>query len=121
MVRVEMGIQNLGLQCSSLWVVLTTGVTTLTPFIQYYTNKRGYVPLIVLLCTLLALFVLLISSRPSMAVSDDTCLDPLGDIPLQNAVSVPAEEAAVTGIGEYDNPTQSLTITYHNLSQVDDF
>lgn len=51
----------------------------------------------------------------------DSCIDPRSDIALQNGVSVPRTEANVTGRLTYDEYTQTLTITYRNLSSTEEF
>jgi hypothetical protein len=48
-------------------------------------------------------------------------MDPMSDISLQNGVSVPHGDANVTGRLTYDQNTQTLTITYRNLSSVGEF
>jgi hypothetical protein len=83
---------------------------------------RAYLVALLVLCGLLA--APLAPSDPANVQAQptaDSCLDPRSDIALQNGISVPRSEANVTGRLTYDQGTQTLTITYHNLSADEEF
>jgi len=84
--------------------------------------RLGYFLAILILC---GLFVTSLASPDTATAraqsTTDSCLDPRADIALQNGISVPRGEANITGLLTYDRSTQTLTITYRNLSSDEDF
>lgn len=84
--------------------------------------RRTYLVAFLVLCGLLTVALASPGPATTQAQSNaDSCLDPRSDIALQNGVSVPRSEANVTGRLTYNRRTQTLTITYRNLSANEDF
>lgn len=84
--------------------------------------RRTYLIALLVLFSLFAAPLVPSDTATAQAQSaTDSCLDPRSDIALQNGISVPRSEANVTGRLTYDRSTQTLTITYRNLSANEDF
>jgi hypothetical protein len=84
--------------------------------------RQLFLVAVLIICGLLAAPLVPSDQGTATAQSTgDSCLDPRSDIALQNGISVPRGEANVTGHLTYDQSTQTLTITYRNLSATSEF
>jgi hypothetical protein len=84
--------------------------------------RRAYLFALLVLCSILITPISFSDTGTAQAQSKaDSCINPRSDIALQNGFSVPRGDANVTGRLSYNQNTQNLTITYRNLSSVDEF
>ncbi|QSG16319.1 hypothetical protein [Halapricum desulfuricans] len=83
--------------------------------------QRAHVVGFLVLSGLFALLLFSSPLTPQTQTPTHTCVDPRADIAIQNGISVPRADANISGNADYDRNTQTLTITYRNLSSDADF